>query len=98
MKTEVQTALYQDIKKLCLISVGKVVCFPKIYLKKYESEHFITIHKLANCHICGRSANLTNYKFPIFLDMRFAERICGHPTFDYLLMLVRFRQKQSKLS
>ncbi len=32
-------------------------------------------------HICRRSAKLTNFSSPQFADMRFAELVCGPPTF-----------------
>jgi hypothetical protein len=38
--------------------------------------------KSAKCNICGRSANLANYLSPQIADLRFAELLCGPPTFD----------------
>ncbi len=41
------------------------------------------IRKSAKCHICGRSAYLTNCKGRKFAGFLFAELICGPPTFGF---------------
>ncbi len=38
--------------------------------------------KSAMCHICGKSANPTNYLSHKFADLRFGKLICGPSTFD----------------
>jgi hypothetical protein len=37
--------------------------------------------KSTKCHICGRSANLKKHLSEQIADLRFAELICGPPTF-----------------
>ncbi len=61
---------------------------------KYLREGFEDLRKLSpqkkigpqmafpkNSHICGRSANLTDFLSHKFADSRIAEPICGAPTF-----------------
>jgi hypothetical protein len=45
-----------------------------------HKKDWVRNRKSAKCHICGRSANLIT-SFRKFADFRFAEVICGPPTF-----------------
>jgi hypothetical protein len=82
--------LYFEPQYCFLYLQGENVCICGLAELKVRKHKKMLVRKSAKCHICGGSANLTNDIIPLVCRFRFAELICGSPTYVSYSLPSRF--------